>query len=84
MNPYILATLGATLLACVLVVAGLQAYLAGRAQRAALIERLSASGVPEPAGRRRRFRTVDRRLRRTQLGRRIELKLATTGLDLTP
>ncbi|MCX5304038.1 MULTISPECIES: type II secretion system F family protein [Streptomyces] len=84
MNPLILTTLGATLLACVLVVAGLQAYLAGRAQRAALIERLSASGVPEPLGRRRRFRTVDRRLRKTKLGRRIELKLATTGLDLTP
>ncbi|CAM5372066.1 type II secretion system F family protein [Streptomyces avidinii] len=84
MNPLILATLGATLLTCVLVVAGLQAYMAGRAQRAALIERLAASGMPEPLGRRRRFRTVDRRLRRTKLGRRIELKLATTGLDLTP
>ncbi|MFJ3828419.1 type II secretion system F family protein [Streptomyces sp. NPDC090046] len=84
MNPLILATLGVTLLACVLVVVGLQAYMAGRAQRAALIERLSASGPPEPLGRRRRFRTVDRRLRRTELGRRIELKLATTGLDLTP
>ncbi|MFJ3515430.1 type II secretion system F family protein [Streptomyces sp. NPDC090131] len=84
MNPLILATLGVTLLACVLVVVGLQAYMAGRAQRAALIERLSASGPPEPLGRRRRFRTVDRRLRRTELGRRIELKLAATGLDLTP
>ncbi|MFE5805180.1 type II secretion system F family protein [Streptomyces sp. NPDC056491] len=84
MNPLILATLGVTLLACVLVVVGLQAYMAGRAQRAALIERLSASGLPEHLGRRRRFRTVDRRLRRTELGRRIELKLATTGLDLTP
>lgn len=63
---------------------GVHAYSAGRAQRAALIERLSASGAPEPQGRRRRFREIDRRLRRTRLGRRIEIKLATTGLDLTP
>lgn len=84
MNPYISLTLGATLLACLFVVWGVHAYAAGRAQRAALIERLSASGAPEPLGRVRRFRSLDRRLRRTQLGRRIELKLAATGLDLTP
>lgn len=84
MNPIVLLTLGATLLACLLVVLGVHAYSAGRAQRAALIERLSASGAPEQPGRRRRFPAVDRRLRRTALGRRIELKLATTGLDLTP
>ncbi|MFI8259565.1 MULTISPECIES: type II secretion system F family protein [unclassified Streptomyces] len=84
MNPLILLTLGVTLLACVLVVAGVQAYAAGRAQRAALVERLAADGAPEPSGRRRRFSGVDRRLRRTALGKRIELKLAVTGLDLTP
>ncbi|GGQ35605.1 MULTISPECIES: type II secretion system F family protein [Streptomyces] len=84
MNPLILLTLGVTLLACVLAVVGLQAYAAGRAQHAALVERLSASGVPEPLGRARRFRKIDRRLRRTTFGRRIEQKLATTGLDLTP
>ncbi|MFJ3926638.1 type II secretion system F family protein [Streptomyces sp. NPDC090022] len=84
MNPLVLLTLGATLLACLLVVAGTHAYAAGRAQRAALIERLSASGAPAPAGRRRRFHAVDRRLRRTRAGRFIERKLATTGLDLTP
>ncbi|MFE2874778.1 type II secretion system F family protein [Streptomyces roseus] len=84
MNPLILLTLGVTLLACVLVVAGVQAYAAGRAQRAALVERLAADGAPEPSGRRRRFPGVDRRLRRTALGKRIELKLAVTGLDLTP
>ncbi|MGW6859855.1 type II secretion system F family protein [Streptomyces xanthophaeus] len=84
MNPIVLLTLGATLLACLLVVLGVHAYSAGRAQRAALIERLSASGAPAPAGRRRRFAEIDRRLRRTGLGQRIEVKLATTGLDLTP
>ncbi|MGW6706787.1 type II secretion system F family protein [Streptomyces sp. NPDC054956] len=84
MNPYVSLTLGATLLACLFVVWGIHAYAAGRAQRSALIERLSASGAPEPLGRVRRFRSLDRRLRRTKLGRRIEVKLATTGLDLTP
>lgn len=33
---------------------------------------------------RRRFRGVDRRLRGTGIGKRIERKIATTGLDLTP
>ncbi|MFF5445292.1 type II secretion system F family protein [Streptomyces sp. NPDC012888] len=84
MTTPVLLTLAATLLACALLVLGLHSYAGGRSQRAALLERLSASGEPEPAGRRRRFRTLDRRLRRTALGRRIELKLATTGLDLTP
>ncbi|MER5727840.1 type II secretion system F family protein [Streptomyces sp. NPDC002138] len=84
MNSLVLLTLGATLLAGLLVVLGVHAYAAGRAQRAALVERLSASGEPPPTGRARRFRGVDRRLRKTTLGRRIELKLATTGLDLTP
>ncbi|MGP3688173.1 type II secretion system F family protein [Streptomyces sp. IBSNAI002] len=83
MNPLILLTLGATLLAGLLVVLGVHAYAAGRAQRAALIERLSATGAPPAAGRRRRFAGVDRRLRKTKLGRRIEVKLAVTGLDLT-
>ncbi|MGW1774035.1 type II secretion system F family protein [Streptomyces sp. NPDC002104] len=84
MNPLISLTLGATLLTCVLAVLGIHAYATGRAQRAALIERLSASGLPEPLGRRRRFPAVNRRLRTTKLGRAIERKLAVTGLDLTP
>ncbi|AXE22735.1 hypothetical protein C0216_04110 [Streptomyces globosus] len=84
MNPLIAVTLGTTLLACVLVIAGVHVYLAGRAQRAALIARLASDGAPVPAGRRRRFPGVDRRLRGTALGRRIERKLAVTGLDLTP
>ncbi|MBW5484025.1 type II secretion system F family protein [Streptomyces bambusae] len=84
MNPLVLLALGATLLAGLLAVLGVHTYARGRAQHAALVARLSASGEPEPAGRRRRFRGVDRRLRRTRLGRRIEAKLAATGLDLTP
>ncbi|CAM5547496.1 type II secretion system F family protein [Streptomyces xanthochromogenes] len=77
-------TLGVTLLAGVLAVLGLRSYGAGRAQRDALIDRLSNPGAPHASGRNRPFRGVDRRLRGTKLGRRIELKLAATGLDLTP
>lgn len=76
-------TLGVTLLCCVLAVVGLHSYTAGKAQRDALVERLSSTG-PTDRGPRRRFSAFDRRLRRTQPGRRIELKLAATGLDVTP
>ncbi|MFI5616557.1 type II secretion system F family protein [Streptomyces sp. NPDC051567] len=84
MNPLILLALGATLLACLFVVLGLHAYAAGHAQRAALVERLSSSDAPEGVGRGRRFRALDRRLRRTAFGRWIERRLATTGLAVTP
>ncbi|WP_251092154.1 type II secretion system F family protein [Streptomyces sp. Caat 7-52] len=76
-------TAGVTLLTCVLAVMGLHAYAMGRAQRAELADRLSKTGQVQ-VGRRRRFPALDRRLRRTRLGRRLELRLAATGLDLTP
>ncbi|MEV6655273.1 type II secretion system F family protein [Streptomyces sp. NPDC051219] len=84
MNNIALLTIGVTLLGCLLVVMGVHAYSSGKAQRAALVDRLSMTGQLPAAGRERRFRGVDRRLRRTALGKRIELKLAATGLDLTP
>ncbi|MCL7428499.1 MULTISPECIES: type II secretion system F family protein [unclassified Streptomyces] len=77
-------TTGITLLTCALAVAGLHAYAAGRAQRQALVDRLSATGQITTGGRRRRFGDLDRRLRRTKLGRKLELRLAATGLDVTP
>ncbi|OIJ65174.1 type II secretion system F family protein [Streptomyces mangrovisoli] len=77
-------TTGVTLLTCVLAVVGLHTYARGRAQRAALVERLSHTGQIPIGGRRRRFRGLDRRLRGTNAGRKLELKLAATGLDLTP
>ncbi|WP_225837259.1 type II secretion system F family protein [Streptomyces sp. NK08204] len=77
-------TTGVALLTCVLAVAGVHSYAAGRAQRAVLIDRLSHTGQPQATGRRRRFRNLDRRLRRTTLGRKLELRLAATGLDVTP
>lgn len=76
-------TVGASLLTCVLAVIGLHAYASGRAQRAALVDRLSQTGQLT-SGRRRRFRNLDRRLRRTKAGRKLELRLAATGLDVTP
>ncbi|GAB1337541.1 type II secretion system F family protein [Streptomyces sp. E-15] len=77
-------TTAVALLACVLAVAGVHAYASGRARRAALVDRLAHTGAPPATGRRRRFRALDRRLRRTRLGRRLQLRLAATGLDVTP
>jgi tight adherence protein B len=77
-------TTGVTLLTCVLAVLGVHSYASGKAQRQALVDRLSATGQVPSAGRRRRFRALDRRLRRTKLGRGLELRLAATGLDITP
>jgi tight adherence protein B len=77
-------TTGATLLTCVLAVVGVHFYAKGRAQRAALVDRLSSAGQVQYTGRRRHFRDLDRRLRRTRLGRGLELRLAATGLDVTP
>ncbi|OAR24563.1 hypothetical protein A8W25_19455 [Streptomyces sp. ERV7] len=77
-------TIGVTLLACTAAVVGVHVYATGRAQRRALVERLSTAGELPSAGRRRPFAGVDRRLRRTAVGKRIERKLAVTGLDLTP
>ncbi|MBC9728357.1 type II secretion system F family protein [Streptomyces sp. TRM68367] len=77
-------TTGVSLLTCLLAVLGGHSYASGRAQRRALVERLSATPQLPPGGRRRRFPALDRRLRRTKLGRKLELRLAATGLDITP
>ncbi|MFB7457392.1 MULTISPECIES: type II secretion system F family protein [unclassified Streptomyces] len=83
LSTLVTLTTGVTLLTCVLAVAGLHAYSSGKAQREALVDRLSQIGQI-PVGRRRRFPGLDRRLRRTKLGRGLELRLAATGLDVTP
>ncbi|MFI0984263.1 type II secretion system F family protein [Streptomyces exfoliatus] len=78
-------TLGVAVLCCVLGIAGVQLYASGARRHAALVARLDESGEPETGGRRRRrFRGVDRRVRRTALGRKLELRIAATGLDVTP
>ncbi|GGU36732.1 type II secretion system F family protein [Streptomyces lavendofoliae] len=79
-----LLTLGVTLLACVLGVAGVHVYASGKAQRQALVARMSQTGHIAHHARRRRFAGVDRRLRATRLGHRLERRIAATGLDLTP
>ncbi|MEW2299874.1 type II secretion system F family protein [Streptomyces sp. NPDC006655] len=84
LHDLVTLTTGVTLLACLLAVVGLHSYASGRAQRAALVDRLSGTGQVPLSGRRRRFRTLDRRLRGTGVGRRLELRLAATGLDVTP
>ncbi|OKJ43660.1 MULTISPECIES: type II secretion system F family protein [unclassified Streptomyces] len=79
-----LLTIGVTLLAGVTGVAGLHAYSGGKADSDALVDRLSRTGSVTEGGRHRRFRAIDRRLRKTALGEKLELKLATTGLEITP
>ncbi|MEU0626850.1 MULTISPECIES: type II secretion system F family protein [unclassified Streptomyces] len=79
-----LLTIGVTLLAGVTGVAGLHSYTGGKADRDALVDRLSHTGHIPETGRHRYFRGIDSRLRKTGLGRKIELKLAATGLDITP
>ncbi|NEB74408.1 hypothetical protein G3I40_04055 [Streptomyces sp. SID14478] len=82
-----LIALGATLLTCVLALAGVHVYASGRAQRQALVDRLDgypgAAHAGSGGGRVRRFTAVDRRVRRTRLGRAVHLRLSATGLDLT-
>jgi tight adherence protein B len=83
LHTLITLTTGITLLTCVLTVMGLHSYAMGKAQRQALVDRLSATGQIQVVGRRRNFRGIDRRLRRTKLGKKLELRLAATGLDIT-
>ncbi|MFF0747542.1 type II secretion system F family protein [Streptomyces sp. NPDC004267] len=89
MNPTVL-TLAVALICCALAVVGIQLYASGAAQRSALIARLSRAdgegddGTGAGGRRRRPFRGVDRRVRRTTLGRRLELRISATGLEITP
>lgn len=84
MTPPALLAVGATLLCGLLAIAGVRTYAAGRAQRQAVVDRLADERALPPSGRRRRFPSVDRTLRATRFGRRLELRLAATGLDVTP
>ncbi|MFJ7127964.1 type II secretion system F family protein [Streptomyces sp. NPDC098101] len=78
-------TIGVALLCCVLGVTGVQLYASGARRHADLVARLDETAGPEAPGRRRRhFRGVDRRVRATALGRKLELRIAATGLDVTP
>ncbi|MET8680714.1 type II secretion system F family protein [Streptomyces sp. NPDC004647] len=83
MENLALPTIGIALLCCVLAVMGVHTYASGKAQQQAVVDRLSITGPPAPAGRRRRFRGVDRRMRQTRYGKKLDNRLAATGLDLT-
>ncbi|MGP4002715.1 type II secretion system F family protein [Streptomyces sp. 8N706] len=83
MDDFALPTLGATLLTCVFAVMGVHVYATGKAQRQAVVDRLSTTGRIPTVGRRRRFRGVDRRMRQTRYGKKLDNRLAATGLDLT-
>lgn len=83
-TPLALLAIGATLLCGLLAIAGVRTYAAGRAQRQAVVDRLADERALPTGGRRRRFPSVDRTLRATRFGRRLELRLAATGLDVTP
>ncbi|MFJ4769298.1 type II secretion system F family protein [Streptomyces uncialis] len=83
MSDIALLALGATLLCCALAVGGLHFWASGRAQRRALVDRLSGGPLHGPTTRARRFSAIDRRIRRTRLGRAINLRISATGLDLT-
>ncbi|GHF60955.1 membrane protein [Streptomyces mashuensis] len=77
------AALGATLLGGALAVAGVRSYTTGRRRHQALVDRLADAPAPPPTGRTRAFRRLDRWLRATRPGRRLELRIASTGLDVT-
>ncbi|MFD7864872.1 type II secretion system F family protein [Streptomyces sp. NPDC057682] len=79
-----LLTIGVTLFAGLFAVIGVHIFTSGKAQQQELVDRMSHTGQLTIGGRNRRFRGVDRRLRKTNLGKRIERKIAATGLDLTP
>lgn len=85
-GPYPLLVLGATVLALGLAVWGLHAWRGGRADRAALVERLALEagdttglGAAPVA-----FAWLDRGVRRYAWGRRLAGRLAATGTNLTP
>ncbi|MEU1615782.1 type II secretion system F family protein [Streptomyces sp. NPDC005722] len=77
-----LTVLGVTGLALVLAVWGLHAWSGGRADRAALVDRLA--DVPAAERHAVPFAGLDRRVRRTAWGGRLASRLAATGTSLTP
>ncbi|MCL2734011.1 MAG: type II secretion system F family protein [Actinomycetia bacterium] len=81
-GPYPLLVVGAAALALALGVWGLTAWRGGRADRAALVERLAGDGGPE--ARRPAFSGLDRRVRGYAWGKRLAGRLAATGTNLTP
>ncbi|MBB1256186.1 type II secretion system F family protein [Streptomyces sp. OF3] len=84
-DQLVLLTLTTAALTLAVGVAGLRLWFAGRAQQQELVKRFEpgAGGDAHQADG-RRFAALDRRLRATRPGRRLEQRLAATGLALTP
>ena len=82
-GPYPLLVLAVATFALALGVWGLHAWWGGRADRAALVERL-AGDFGDGRSRRPAFAALDRRVRRYAWGRRLAGRLAATGTSLTP
>ncbi|WP_202238990.1 type II secretion system F family protein [Actinacidiphila reveromycinica] len=82
-GPYPLVVLAAATLALALGVWGVHAWWGGRADRAALVERL-AGDLGDDRAARPAFAALDRRVRRYAWGRRLAGRLAATGTNLTP
>jgi tight adherence protein B len=82
-GPYPPLVVAVAALALVLGVWGLHAWRGGRADRAALVERL-AGGTGTGAEHQPPFAALDRRVRRYAWGRRLAGRLAATGVNLTP
>ncbi|MFC4032716.1 type II secretion system F family protein [Streptomyces polygonati] len=81
-GPYPVLVIVLTLVALTLGVGGLHTWRGGRADRAALVERLA--GDPGRGPSRAAFSGLDRWVRRYAWGRRLEGRLAATGTELTP
>jgi tight adherence protein B len=82
-GPYPLLVLGVATIALVLGVWGLHAWSGGRAERAALVDRL-ADDFGDGRARRPPFAALDRRVRGYAWGQRLAGRLAATGTGLTP
>lgn len=83
-DPTVLLALGATAAAGALAVAGLHTWAGGRAQRAALVDRLAGDshlgGGPANS---RRLAGLDRAVRRTRAGRSLHTRVSATGLPVS-
>lgn len=83
-GPYPLLVLLLSAVALVLGVWGLHAWSGGKADRAALVERLAGGEGGDGRGSQAPFAALDRRVRRYAWGRRLAGRLAATGTNLTP
>jgi len=83
-GPYPVLVVLLSTVALVLGVWGLHAWRGGKADRAALVERLAGDDGQGTQGQQPAFAALDRRVRTYAWGRRLAGRLAATGTNLTP